>query len=140
MHVRSHTCKNCGSLLNRADSKFCTVQCSSAYQRQQYINQWLKTGRLPGSQLNMPREYIRSYILEEQKGNCCICGMPSTWQNKHLTFVLDHIDGNAANNKRSNLRLVCPNCNSQLDTFCYKNRHSARVDRRYSSVGRASDL
>lgn len=41
-------------------------------------------------------------------------------------FVLEHIDGNADNNSRINLRLVCPNCDSQLATFKSKNKHSAR--------------
>ena len=42
-------------------------------------------------------------------------------------FVLDHIDGNADNNNRENLRLICPNCDSQLDTYKSKNKNSARA-------------
>lgn len=33
---------------------------------------------------------------------------------------------NKARNYRNNLRLVCPNCDSQLDTFKSKNKSSAR--------------
>ena len=53
--------------------------------------------------------------------------MSNTWNNKPLVFILDHIDGNADNNYRNNLRLVCPNCDSQLDTYKSKNKNSARA-------------
>ena len=44
---------------------------------------------------------------------------------------VDHIDGNAANNKRDNLRCICPNCDSQLDTYKSKNKNGARSYYRY---------
>ena len=69
----------------------------------------------------------KKYFLEEQGHKCAICGCLDIWQEKQLVFVLDHIDGNADNNNRENLRLVCPNCDSQLDTFKSKNKKSARA-------------
>lgn len=47
-----------------------------------------------------------------------------------LESVLDHIDGDATNNARENLRMVCPNCDSQLPTFKSKNRGKGRHFRR----------
>lgn len=40
-----------------------------------------------------------------------------------------HLDGHSNNNGRSNLRLICPNCDSQLETFKSKNKHSDRTYR-----------
>ena len=38
------------------------------------------------------------------------------WNGKRLTPILDHIDGNNSDNRPRMLRLLCPNCDSQLPT------------------------
>lgn len=49
-----------------------------------------------------------------------------------LHFILDHIDGDASRNDRDNLRLICPNCDSQLPTYKSRNKNSARTFRKIS--------
>lgn len=72
---------------------------------------------------HMKERLIKEGILETV---CAICGMEATWEGKPLTLILDHINGIPNDNELSNLRLVCPNCNSQLPTHAgRKNKKSS---------------
>ena len=69
---------------------------------------------------------LRKYYFEGKYTPyiCSICGQLPEWQNKPLTLILDHINGNNKDDRLENLRWVCPNCNQQLDTTGSKNwRH-----------------
>jgi len=82
-------------------------------------------------ELNMVyKGLFKKAILEEQNYSCSICGISNLWNNKTLGFILDHIDGNWRNHLHSNLRLVCPNCNSQLSTTGSRNRGFGRISLR----------
>jgi len=74
------------------------------------------------------RKTIRRWLIKTV-GNKCFneaCSVSNAWLGSSITLVVDHIDGNAANNLPSNLRLLCPNCNSQTSTFCGRNIGSGR--------------
>lgn len=64
---------------------------------------------------------FKRYILNTRKNVCNVCGLPDVWNGKRLVLQLDHIDGDAMNNKLDNIQLICPNCHSQTDTFCGRN-------------------
>lgn len=70
----------------------------------------------PASQDTLRKRFIKG---QYQEYKCQLCGIDS-WQGKPLTLRLDHIDGDKANNELDNLRWVCPNCDSQLPTYCNK--------------------
>jgi len=64
---------------------------------------------------------IKEQILEEK---CNKCGMETEWQGEKLVLVLDHINGKNNDHRIDNLRLLCPNCNSQTKTFAGRNAHN----------------
>jgi len=61
-------------------------------------------------------DILKTYILENNLLNhhCKICNQSAFWNKKPLDLVLDRINNNARDNRLDNLRLLCPNCLSQL--------------------------
>jgi hypothetical protein len=47
---------------------------------------------------------------------CSECSSPPVWRGEKMVLEIDHIDGIWANNVKSNLRFLCPNCHSQMPT------------------------
>jgi hypothetical protein len=122
-------CLGCGTALTKRHQRlFCSNRCQRAQERARNLARWLETGvGTPGTHQG---HYIRSYLLEEQNGRCDVCGCPGSWFGQTLRFILDHVDGDSSNNRRENLRLVCPNCDSQLPTYKARNRGKGRSWRR----------
>jgi hypothetical protein len=60
----------------------------------------------------------RLYNADLKDRICELCGQNEEWQGRHMSLILDHINGVADDNRLENLRIVCPNCNATLDTHC----------------------
>lgn len=60
-------------------------------------------------------KYLKDYLIYNNliANECNICGLNS-WQNNYLLLELDYIDQDIKNQDISNLRLLCPNCFSQV--------------------------
>lgn len=65
---------------------------------------------------------LKKRLLNEGffENSCSECGI-SEWNGKPLNIQLDHINGDCSDHRLENLRMLCPNCHSQTDTYCGKN-------------------
>ncbi|ELP70798.1 HNH endonuclease signature motif containing protein [Streptomyces turgidiscabies] len=53
---------------------------------------------------------------------CDTCGTGDIWQGKRLVLEIDHINGDWLDNRKENLRYLCPSCHSQTKTFANRSR------------------
>lgn len=89
----------------------------------------------------LSRNVKKRIILQEQNRKCLLCGIDK-WEGKLLNLQLDHIDGNRNNEKRENLRILCPNCHSITETYGGKNKfkRTATNDELWNAINSCSTI
>lgn len=90
----------------------------SAHQKKIDLNAVLRGDR-PETQTG----WIKRHLLLEgiKKNECELCGIKD-WMGAPLSCHLDHINGISHDHRIENLRMICPNCHSQTDTYCGRNK------------------
>lgn len=135
-------CRHCGTTVpykrRNFNRIFCSGSCRATHTNQlrpkkpkvskRELARQQETVRFERGEITT-RATLRRHLLRVQDGKCASCPTTTEWEGKSLTLVVDHVDGDASNNLPANLRLLCPNCNSQTSTFGGRNKGNGRRSR-----------
>jgi hypothetical protein len=82
---------------------------------------------------------LRDRLIREglREPVCEICDR-RTWNRRPIPLELDHVNGRRDDNQLENLRLLCPNCHAQTDT--YRGRNIGISASAYSLGARVAEL
>jgi len=63
--------------------------------------------------------YLKNRLINAgiKENKCEECGL-TEWNSKKISLHLDHKNGDNMDNRIENLRILCPNCHSQTETYC----------------------
>ena len=118
-------CLACNNKLFESKKTYCTARCKNDF----IIQEWFK-GNVSSSVWGHVPSLIRRFLLAEAGNKCTECGWcavnPTTGV---VPLEIDHIDGDSRNNKRENLKVLCPNCHSLTPTFRKLNKQGTRQRR-----------
>lgn len=64
----------------------------------------------------------RALVLGYIQNECLLCGQGPYWNGAALTLQMDHINGVRSDQRPENLRMLCPNCHTQTETYAGRKR------------------
>ena len=122
-------CLGCKTQLDGYNRKYCSNTCQAEYKTNKLLSEWLSGfNHFTKGGSSIP-QWMRRHLLDEANHQCSECGWGTI--NPYTNTIpldIDHIDGDAYNNLKDNLRVLCPNCHSLKKTF--KNAGSRKSTRK----------
>ena len=121
-------CLKCETEIKRG--KYCNNTCQQDYQSSLKIVKWLEGENFSRKGGTSIPSWMRKQLLNESQQQCTQCGWSEINETTQtVPLEIDHIDGDAYNNLRDNLRVLCPNCHSLTKT--YRNAGNRKSSRTY---------
>lgn len=122
-------CKSCDCEIPKRN-KYCNNICQRKYENNKEISEWINGENKTRKGGTSIPSWMRDYLMEESNYSCSECNWGEINPFTHKTTLdVDHIDGDAYNNLKNNLRVLCPNCHSLKETF--KNTGKRKSTRKY---------
>lgn len=131
-------CEECNTEVDCSHNKvkFCSSKCFNLNKKNNTIKKWLNgdiSGMKKGARIIAT---VREYLLDRASQKCESCGWdkinPLTGKSP---LEINHIDGDATNNRPENLEVLCPNCHSLIPTWKALNKGNGNKERlRYSGL------
>lgn len=116
----------CDNKVGLTKAKFCSKECHIQHKTETLLTKIKTKGVLYPDTHFHTSSTAKKYITLLNGPLCSVCNILPVWNDKPLNLVLDHINGIPNDWRLENLRLVCPNCDSQLPTFKNKNKGNGR--------------
>ena len=124
MSYTFYNCKVCDKQVKKSHhhtNQYCSIKCQSFLRRKTRIDEWLKGKKYNNRNIPHWLKDPNGYIAQRDGYKCSECGI-SKHNKQPIVLECDHIDGDHTNQSPKNLRLLCPNCHSQTETFKGRNK------------------
>lgn len=119
--MKKYNCLHCNTECIKkptSTGKYCSNICQREFEYHNKTKPAIERG-----EVHNPAT-LKKYMLREVGNECVLCGQGPEWNGKPLSLQMDHVDGDSDNCLPSNLRILCPNCHTQTETYGSKGNGS----------------